>query len=175
MKCQYYDLFQDDFGELEYSKKERTWLAINKVPLVASAGKFILKKVRTEKNQKIDEKSKVRNNKGEDYKSHKILNLKKGDLVKIRSSEEIAKTLDGKNQFERCEFMETMWQFCGGTYNVFKRVEKILDPWTNKLRKCKNLVILEGLMCHGDPTHASACDRTCLYYWNEAWLKRVSE
>ena len=95
--------------------------------------------------------------------------------MKIRSSEEIAKTLDENKKYERCEFMETMWQFCGGTYKVFKSVEKILDPWTNKLRKCKNLVILEGLLCHGDPTHATACDRTCLYYWNQAWLERVSE
>ena len=134
-----------------------------------------MKTLREVKKLEISKKSKVRSYASDDLKRQPILHLKKGDIVKVRSSEEIAKTLDENNKFERCEFMETMWQFCGGKYKVFKRVDKILDPWTNKLRRCKNLVILEGLLCHGDPTHATACDRTCLYYWNEAWLERVSE
>ena len=100
-------------------------------------------------------------------------------IRKTTEAKKIANIMEvyGNLSVEICEaeFMETMCQFCGGKYKVFKRVEKILDPWTNKLRRCKNLVILEGLLCHGDPTHATACDRTCLYYWNEAWLERVSE
>lgn len=175
MKCQFYDLFQDAFGELEYSMKERIWYSLKKMPIIGSAGMFVLKKLRTEQGRKLAKKIKIERKSNYKLKHQGVLNLKKGDTVKVRSSEEIAKTLDATNRFERCEFMETMWQFCGGTYKVLKRVEKILDPWTNKLRKCKNLVILDGLLCNGDKTHATACDRTCLYYWNEAWLEKVSD
>lgn len=175
MKCQFHDLFQDAFGELEYSIKERIWHNVKKIPIIGDAGIFILKTLRATKKPRKSKKLKVSSYDSGNFKHQEILHLKKGDLVKVRSSEEIVKTLDENNKFERCEFMKTMWQFCGKKYKVFKRVEKILDPWTNKLRRCKNLVILEGLMCHGDPTHATACDRTCLYYWNEAWLEKVSE
>jgi hypothetical protein len=175
MKCQFHDLFQDAFGDLEYSMKERVWDNVKKIPIFGSAGKIILKTFRAAKVPKKSKNLKVRSYVSGDFKNQEILNLKKGDIVRVRSSEEIAKTLDENNKFERCEFMETMWEFCGKKYKVFKRVEKILDPWTSKLRKCKNLVILEGLLCHGDPKHATACDRTCLYYWNEAWLEKVSD
>jgi hypothetical protein len=175
MKCQFHDLFQDAFGDLEYSIKERIWHNVKKIPIIGSAGIFLLKTLRAEKKPSESKKLKVRSFGRNDVKHQEILHLKKGDLVKVRSSEEIIKTLDENNKFERCEFMETMWQYCGKRYRVFKRVEKILDPWTNKLRKCKNLVILEGLLCHGDPKHATACDRTCLYYWSEAWLEKVSD
>ncbi|MFX0207101.1 MAG: hypothetical protein ACFFDT_14020 [Candidatus Hodarchaeota archaeon] len=175
MKCQFHDLFQDSFGELEYSPIERLWYSVKKIPLVGNIGMFFLRTSREAKKQSMSKKSKTRNEGRVDLKHQAILNLKKGDVVKVRSREEIEQTLDENNQFERCEFMETMWQYCGGTYKVFKRVEKILDPWTDRLRRCPNIVTLEGLLCHGDPKHAPVCDRTCIYYWKEAWLERISD
>lgn len=109
-----------------------------------------------------------------DFGQQKILKLKKGDIVKVRSRQEIEQTLDENNQFEGCGFMESMWQYCGGSYKVLKRVEVVLDPWKNKLRKCRDLVALDGLFCHGDPKISSECDRTCIFYWKEAWLEKVS-
>ncbi|MFX0210779.1 MAG: hypothetical protein ACFFDT_32670 [Candidatus Hodarchaeota archaeon] len=120
-------------------------------------------------------KSITRNEGRVDFRHQAILSLKKGDVVKVRSRQEIEQTLDENNQFDGCGFMETMWQYCGGTYRVLKRVEKILDPWASRLRRCSNIVILEGLFCHGDPRHAPECDRTCIYYWKEAWLEKVSD
>ena len=107
------------------------------------------------------------------FKVQPVLNLQAGDIVRVRTKEEIKQTLDEKSQFEGVEFMETMWEFCGQTQKVLKRVEKILDPYQNRLRKCRSMVILEGLFCHGDPLHALECDRTCLYYWKEAWLEKL--
>jgi hypothetical protein len=173
MKCQFYDIFQKEFGDLDYSIKERVWLKIKQMPIIGKVGIFLLNTMRGEKKLKSSEIQKIKKIDKNVYERRKVLNLQKGEIVKVRSSEEISNTLDEKNKYERCEFMESMWQYCGKEYKVFKRVEKILDPWTDKLRKCKNLVILEGLICHGDPTHATECDRTCLYYWNEAWLERV--
>ena len=180
MKCQFYDLFRDDFGELEYSMMERLWYKVKKIPILGHVGMLLLKTSRAAKqhvslffggmNMKSEEGNQ---SKPISFKHRRILSLKKGEVVKVRSREEIQRTLDENNQFEGVEFMDTMWQFCGGTHKVFKRLERILDPWENRLRKCRNMVILEGLFCHGDPNHALDCDRTCLYYWKEAWLEKV--
>lgn len=180
MKCQFHDLFTDVFGELDYSMIQKLWYNIKKVPIAGSIGMFFLKIFRGTKKRallligRINMKSKTRNKSGVGFEHPAILNLKKGDVVKVRSKEEIEQTLDENNKFKGVEFMEGMWQYCEQTHRVFKRVEKILDPWAGRLRKCRNMVILEGLFCHGDPAHAPECDRTCLYYWKEAWLERVS-
>jgi hypothetical protein len=168
-------MFQDDFGRIIFSKKEKIWQKIKVLPIIGPLCINILALLRATKNRNLPHKPNKVNKHVETKSNFKILSLKKGDLVKIRSVEEINKTLNDKSRFQGCEFMNTMWQFCGQKFMVLKRVDKILDPWTNKLRKCKNLVILEGLMCHGDPTHAASCDRTCLYYWNEAWLEKTAE
>jgi hypothetical protein len=109
-----------------------------------------------------------------DFGFKMVLNLKKGDLVKVRPRYEIEQTLDENNQYQGCGFMESMWQYCGGSYKVLKRVEVVLDPWKKKLRKCRDTVALDGLFCHGDPKINTECDRTCIFYWKEAWLEKVS-
>ena len=39
--------------------------------------------------------------------------LRAGDLVQVRSKEEILKTLDEKGQLENLPFMPEMFEFCG--------------------------------------------------------------
>jgi hypothetical protein len=107
------------------------------------------------------------------FKYRTVLNLKKGDLVKVRTRKEIEQTLDKNKRFQGCGFMESMWQYCGGTYKVLKRVEVVLDPWKSRLRRCRDTVALDGLFCHGDPKISTECDRTCIFYWKETWLKKV--
>ena len=118
--------------------------------------------------------STARNENRKHFAHQSVFNLKKGDLVKIRPRKEIEQTLDQNNQFQGCGFMESMWQYCGGTYKVIKRVEIILDPWKSKLRRCRDTVALDGLFCHGDPKISPECDRTCIFYWKEVWLEKVS-
>jgi len=179
MKCQLHDIFKDEVAELEYSVMEKTWYRVKEVPIVGDLGKLCLDSYRGmkpalsslmgRKNMTSAQTEKV----PAGFKHKPILNLQAGDVVKVRTREEIQQTLDGNSQFEGVEFMQTMWAFCGQTHKVLKRVEKILDPYENRLRKCRSMVILEGLFCHGDPLHALECDRTCLYYWKEAWLEKV--
>lgn len=180
MKCQFYDLFTDAFGELEYTAMEGLWYKIKKIPILGCIGMFFLKGSReaVKQGRLFIRRMKMKSRRGKEgkaaFKDEPVLNLEKGEIVKVRSRREIEQTLDENNQFQGVEFMETMWQFCDGTYEVMKRLERILDPWENRLRKCRNMVILKGLFCHGDPAHNLDCDRTCLYYWKEAWLERVS-
>jgi len=179
MKCQLHDIFKDEVAELEYSVMERTWYKVKEVPMVGDLGRICLSSYRGmkpalssligRKNMKSVQTEKA----PAGFKVQPVLNLQAGDVVRVRTKEEIKQTLDEKSQFEGVEFMETMWEFCGQTQKVLKRVEKILDPYQNRLRKCRSMVILEGLFCHGDPLHALECDRTCLYYWKEAWLEKL--
>ena len=180
MKCQFYDLFTDDFGELEYTNMERVWYKIKRMPILGSIGTFFLKRTREAMKhgrlfiRRMNMKSRTGNEGKVAFRHETVLNLQKGDIVKVRSRKEIEQTLDENNQFQGVEFMETMWQFCDQTYEVMKRLERILDPWEDRLRKCRNMVILKDLFCHGDPGHNLDCDRTCLYYWKEVWLERIS-
>ena len=100
-----------------------------------------------------------------------VLNLKPGELVEVKSEREILATLDvdGKNQ--GLLWMRGMRSYCGKRYRVFKRVETILLESNGKLRKMRNTVLLEGVMCDGSEFYG--CDRSCFHYWREAWLRKV--
>ncbi|NOZ81322.1 MAG: hypothetical protein GXP63_06655 [DPANN group archaeon] len=98
--------------------------------------------------------------------------LHPGDLVRVRSREEILSTVNRWNQLKGCAFMEEMWPFCGSTQRVLKRVEKFLDERDYLMKKCRGIVILEGVFCEGTKDFG-ACDRTCFFFWREEWLEKV--
>jgi hypothetical protein len=99
--------------------------------------------------------------------------LKPGDMVRVRSLEEIQATLDEDGRYRGgMLFIDEMAQYCGGTYRVLKRVNKVFDalPW--KMKKSHEIVILEGVFCHGYGPYKE-CDRTCFFFWKEAWLEKI--
>lgn len=98
--------------------------------------------------------------------------LQPGDKVRIRSKQEIQKTLNKWNQLRGCSFMEEMWPYCETTQIVFKRVEKFLDERDYLLKKCKGIVILEGVFCEGTKDFGP-CDRLCFFFWREEWLEKI--
>lgn len=99
--------------------------------------------------------------------------LNPGDLVLIRSKEEIQKTLNNWNQLKGCAFMEEMWPYCGTKQKVFKRIEKFLDERDYLIKKCKGVVILENVICQGTKDFGP-CDRSCFFFWREEWLEKIS-
>jgi hypothetical protein len=98
--------------------------------------------------------------------------LQAGDLVRVRSNEQIQATLDHWNRLRGCDFMEEMWAFCGETHRVLKRVDKFLDERTYTIRRSRGIVVLEGVMCAGT-RDLGACDRCCLFFWREEWLEKI--
>jgi hypothetical protein len=98
--------------------------------------------------------------------------LRAGDLVEVRSKEEILATLDGHSRLEGLPFMPEMLDFCGMRFRVSNRAHKTCDP-ANGLegRRLPAAVHLEGLSCTG-AAHGG-CQARCLLFWKEAWLKRV--
>ncbi len=102
--------------------------------------------------------------------TNQLLNLRAGDVAEIRSKEEIRSTLDERGNYEGLPFMDEMWQYCGKRYRVFRRAEKVCVEST-LLRQMENAVFLEEIRCDGN-SH-DACDRACLIFWKEAWLRKV--
>lgn len=101
------------------------------------------------------------------------LDLRAGELVEVRSLDEILATLDSRGELESLPFMPEMEALCGRHAQVFRRVDKIFD-WitTNRLRRMRDTVILKDLRCDG--CHHNGCQADCPILWKEAWLRRAS-
>jgi hypothetical protein len=93
--------------------------------------------------------------------------LRSGDVVVVRSLEEILATLDADAKFDAMPFMPEMAQFCGMTFQVRRRAEKTCVEGVG-MRSLRNAVFLDGLRCDGS-AH-DGCQRGCLFFWKEAWL-----
>jgi len=102
-----------------------------------------------------------------------VLKLKPGEWVEVKTEQEILSTLDENRRYKGLYFMGGMREYCGKRYKVYNRVERILLESNQELRKMKNTVLLEGVMCNGQVWYG--CDRSCFYYWREAWLRRVED
>jgi len=99
--------------------------------------------------------------------------IERGDFVRVRSKKEIRGTLNWWNQTKGCAFTEEMWEYCGTVHCVFKRVDYFLDERDMGLKRCKRLVLLEGVHCKGTRDFGE-CDRNCFFFWRDEWLERVS-
>jgi hypothetical protein len=103
--------------------------------------------------------------------SGKTRRWKAGDLVEVRSRQEILRTLDENGQLDGMPFMPEMFAFCGGTFKVFKRAHKTCDTvFPVRSRRVDRAVHLET-RCNGE-AHGG-CQAGCLLFWKEAWLKPV--
>jgi hypothetical protein len=98
--------------------------------------------------------------------------LKPGDIVRIRSRDEIQATLNYRNQSKHCTFFEEMWPYCGTTQHVFKRVEKFVDERELLMKRCKGIVLLDGIICNGVGGFKD-CDKSCFFFWREEWLEKM--
>jgi hypothetical protein len=100
------------------------------------------------------------------------LNLRAGELVEVRSEEEILATVDDNGEFDSLPFMPEMLQYCGERFTVYKVAHKLCDTMTaTGMRRMRDAVHLDGVRCDGQ-AHGG-CQTACLIYWKEAWLKRV--
>ena len=100
------------------------------------------------------------------------LNLKPGELVRVKSLAQIRNTLDSAGKHQNLLFAPTMMSFCGQVMRVQDRVENIILEGTSRQRKIKDTVLLEGATCDG--ICHRLCPRQSFLFWRECWLERVS-
>ncbi len=106
--------------------------------------------------------------------------LRPGDWVEVRSADEILHGLDTTGTLDGLPFMPEMVEFCGKRFRVFQRVvQAVVDGASlgnyseSFVREFKNndVVLLEGLRCSG--VAHGGCQRGCMVFWKEAWLRKV--
>jgi len=100
------------------------------------------------------------------------LDLRPGDLVRVKSREEIEATLDGSNYNRGLSFDGEMVRYCGRTARVRARVSRLVDEHTGRMIEINSdCIILEGVVCVAD--YHRFCPRAIYPYWREIWLERV--
>ena len=100
------------------------------------------------------------------------LNLQPGDLVRVKSLEQIRETLDAEGKHQHLLFAPSMTEFCGDVMRVQKRVERIVLEASSRQRAIKDTVLLEGATCDG--VCHRLCPRQSLLFWRECWLEKVN-
>jgi hypothetical protein len=110
------------------------------------------------------------------------LHLQPGEIVRVKSRDEIAQTLDHHARNRGMGIGEEMTKFCGREAEVRSRVDRIIEEKTGKMRALEHTVMLRNL--RGDPSACEEClcaaqigdcPRGELMYWREIWLERVSD
>ncbi|MGH9810147.1 MAG: hypothetical protein ACRD9W_23330 [Terriglobia bacterium] len=105
------------------------------------------------------------------------LNLVPGDLVKVKSFDEILNTISIHNSNRGLWFDAEMVMFCGKSYSVRTRVERFIDEATGRMKTLKTpAVILEGGYCRACYSEQRFfCPRSILPWWREVWLEKIPE
>jgi hypothetical protein len=104
------------------------------------------------------------------------LNLQPGELVQIKSHDEILKTLNFSSRNRGLYWDAEEVPYCGKTYRVLKRVTKIINERTGVMQEMKTpCVILDSVICESRYSECRLfCPRSIYSYWREIWLKRIT-
>lgn len=98
--------------------------------------------------------------------------LRRGDVVEVRSAGEILATLDDRATLDGLLFMPEMLRYCGRRFVVERRAEKVCDTVSGLgSRRIADCVLLGDLRCDG--CGHDGCQAECRLYWKEAWLRHV--
>src|SRR5665647_3261100 len=109
---------------------------------------------------------------GKNHNKGDSTGIRRGDVVAVRSLGEILATIDADAKLDGLPFMPEMVACCGKTFRVFRRAEKTCVEGIG-IRSMQHTVFLEGQRCDGS-AH-DGCQRGCLFFWNEAWLRTSEE
>ncbi len=99
------------------------------------------------------------------------LNLRPGELVEVKSREEILATVDANGRNRGLSVDYEMLRHCGRRYRVLTRVDRIILEGSGRMREIRDSVILDQVGCIG--ICRRGCARNSHPFWREAWLRRV--
>ena len=97
-----------------------------------------------------------------------------GDVVRVRSRQEIEELLDYWKETRNCGFMDGMWDYCNTLQVVKKPVHRFVHERNYQVRKTWGVVILENVFCTGTNI-LGECDRSCYFFWREEWLEKAPD
>jgi hypothetical protein len=103
------------------------------------------------------------------------LDLQPGEWVRVKSHQEITATYDSNYKNRGLSFDKEMAPYCGGTYKVLRRVEKLVNEKTGRMQELKTpAIILDSVVCQARYSECRLfCPRAVFPFWREIWLERV--
>jgi hypothetical protein len=104
------------------------------------------------------------------------LNLERGELVEVRSQEEICGTNTTENRNRGMLYGPEMAEYSGRRFKVDRRVERLIDERTGKMLAMRHpCIVLEGVVCASDYSERRLfCPLAIQPYFREIWLRRAS-
>ena len=107
--------------------------------------------------------------------SWRLSRFRTGDLVEVRSKEEILATLTDAGRIAGMPFMPEMLQFCGQQFHVGAVAHKTCETAkrTYQGRRLETTVHLADLRCDGS-AHGG-CQAACRLFWRDEWLRSADE
>ena len=92
-----------------------------------------------------------------------------GDVVQVRSLNDIKATLDADGCLDGLPFMDEMAPACGQRFRVYRVIDKVYDYGRSRLmRRLDDCVLLLEQRCDGS-AH-DACEAACYVIWKVQWL-----
>ena len=107
--------------------------------------------------------------------SWRLSRFRTGDLVQVRSKEEILATLTEDGRIAGMPFMPEMLQFCGQKFRVGAVAHKTCETAkrTYQGRRLEKTTHLADLRCDG-AAHGG-CQAACRLFWRDEWLRLPDE
>jgi hypothetical protein len=105
------------------------------------------------------------------------LKLQPGELVRVKSHEEILRTLNTGSKNRGLWWDAELVPYCGRTFRVLKSLTKNIDEKTGKMLEMKNpCIILDSVVCEARYSPCRMfCPKKTYAYWREIWLERIEE
>lgn len=100
------------------------------------------------------------------------MELRRGDVVEVRSAGEILATLDARGALEALPFIEEMMAWCGQRLTVDANAERMCDTieWSGS-RRIPDTYMIGTIRCDGS-AH-DGCETYCRFLWKGAWLRKA--
>jgi hypothetical protein len=103
-----------------------------------------------------------------DSSPYQNLGLQRGQMVRVKSKHAIEATLNHKSRNRGLEFGVDMLFYCGGSYRVAARIDRIVHEGTGELLLLKTpSILLEGVTGVGG---SILNPQNEFYFWREIWL-----
>jgi hypothetical protein len=107
-----------------------------------------------------------------DASPHESLGLQPGQLVRVRPKHAIEATLIRGLKNRGLQFDRTMLAYCGGSFRVAARVDRMVHEATGELLVLKTpSILLEGVYFIGENMFVPQND---FVFWREIWLEPLS-
>jgi hypothetical protein len=103
--------------------------------------------------------------------------IRAGDLVRVKSMEEILATLDTAGKNRGLHFDAEMVPYCGKVFRVKTSVDRFVDEKSGVMRTLKTpAFILDNVWCRSRYSSAKMyCPRAIHCWWRAIWLERVDK